>query len=239
MANDIVQVGTFVHHGDFWFAGFMVVFVGLCLLCTNFMVSEQSPLKRCDLVGEAKLCLARQVPTQAWQGMLGAERNIEAPGTGLIGPYGSSLIALTPLQTASALYGLYSSAKAMAEGRLDFEAGSSEKRLQNGCKLEVDALGYGHNLYSQSGKTLVCAAVRSAHSRDPLGGWRWRQCSIILIEGGAPDAGHPSLRLVLRCLRGGAGGLRRGECDTAPLCHLAGIHARCGGERGSCLVGRR
>ncbi|CAE7275722.1 unnamed protein product [Symbiodinium necroappetens] len=123
MANDVVQVGTFVHHGDFWFAGFMVVFVGLCLLCTNFMVSEQSPLKRCDLVGEAKLCLARQVPTQAWQGMLGAERNIEAPGTGLIGPYGSSLIALTPLQTASALYGLYSSAKAMAEGRLDFEAG--------------------------------------------------------------------------------------------------------------------
>ena len=101
MANDIVQVGTFVHHGDFWFAGFMVVFVSLSLLCTIFMVSEQSPLKRGDLVGEARLCLARQVPTKAWQGMLGAERNIEAPGTGLIGPYGAALLSLTPLQAAS------------------------------------------------------------------------------------------------------------------------------------------
>ena len=51
------------------------------------------------------------------------ERVVEAPGTGLIGPYGASLLALTPLQAASALYGLISSAKAMAEGRLDQEAG--------------------------------------------------------------------------------------------------------------------
>ena len=150
MANDVVQVGTFVHHGDFWFAGFMVVFVGLSLLCTNFMVSEQSPLKRCDLVGEARLCLARQVPTQAWQGMLGAERNIEAPGTGLIGPYGSSLIALTPLQTASALYGLYSSAKAMAEEGSTSRQEVLRSGFKVGCKLEVDARRYGHNLYSQN-----------------------------------------------------------------------------------------
>ena len=54
--------------------------------------------------------------------MLALERNIEAPGTGLIGPYGASLLQLMPLQAASCLYGLYSSAKAMAEGRLQAEA---------------------------------------------------------------------------------------------------------------------
>ena len=47
---------------------------------------------------------------------------MEAPGTGLIGPYGAALLQLTPLQAASCLYGLVSSAKAMAEGRLQMEA---------------------------------------------------------------------------------------------------------------------
>ena len=59
------------------------------------------------------------------------ERNIEAPGTGLIGPYGDAVradesgatrLALTPIQATSGLYGLCSSAKAMAQGRVDQEA---------------------------------------------------------------------------------------------------------------------
>ncbi|CAE7712564.1 unnamed protein product [Symbiodinium sp. CCMP2592] len=124
IGNDMLQMLTFVHHGDFWFAGFMAIFVALNFLAT-FLVARDMSLsqtKRCDLLGEAKLCVARQVPTRAWQVILFCERNIEAPGTGLIGPYGASRLALTPLQAASGLYGLYSSAKAMAEGRVDQEA---------------------------------------------------------------------------------------------------------------------
>ncbi|CAE7568060.1 unnamed protein product [Symbiodinium sp. CCMP2456] len=113
---------TFVHHGDFWFAGFMAIFVALNFLATFLVARDMSEVKRCDPLGEAKLCIARQVPTRAWQVILFCERNIEAPGTGLIGPYGATRLALTPIQAASGLYGLYSSAKAMAEGRVDQEA---------------------------------------------------------------------------------------------------------------------
>ena len=100
----------------------MGVFVVLSFGLTVVGMQEHSKLKRFDPLGEARLCLARGVPTQAWEGMLGFERIVEAPGTGLIGPYGASLLQLTPLQAASCLYGLYSSAKAMAEGRLRLEA---------------------------------------------------------------------------------------------------------------------
>ena len=131
MANDVLQILAFVAHGDYCFAGFMFFFVGLNSVMTVFETPKSSTLNRFDLIGEAKLSLARKVPTKAWFFMLGAERNIEAPGTGLIGPYGASLIALTPLQAASALYGFVSSAKAMAEGRLDFEAGRGCYRESN------------------------------------------------------------------------------------------------------------
>ncbi|CAE7724039.1 unnamed protein product [Symbiodinium sp. KB8] len=129
--NDVAQIGTFVYHGDFWFAAFMVVFIGLSLLRTFTSMSSASQLRGFDPLGEAKLCLARQVPTLAWQEMLMCERVIEAPGTGLIGPYGASLLALTPLQALSAFYGLISSAKAMAEGRLDQEASVGSGSMQS------------------------------------------------------------------------------------------------------------
>ena len=100
----------------------MGVFVVLGLLATVVVMQQDSKLKRFDPLTEARLCLARGVTTKAWDGMLAMERGIEAPGTGLIGPYGASLLQLTPLQAASCLYGLVSSAKAMAEGRLQAEA---------------------------------------------------------------------------------------------------------------------
>ena len=68
--NDVAQIGTFVYHGDFWFAAFMVVFIGLSLLRTFTSMSSASQLRGFDPLGEAKLCLARQVPTLAWQEML-------------------------------------------------------------------------------------------------------------------------------------------------------------------------
>ncbi|CAE7543082.1 unnamed protein product, partial [Symbiodinium microadriaticum] len=119
--NDILQIGTFLLHRDWWFAGFMTLFVCVNLLATIFEMEAQSKLKRFDPLGEARLCVARGVLTDAWEMMLSCERNIEAPSTGLIGPYGASLLQLTPLQAASCLYGLYSSAKAMAEGRMQVE----------------------------------------------------------------------------------------------------------------------
>eukprot|EP00439_Symbiodinium_sp_Y106_P031134 s3092_g3.t1 len=121
MVNDIVQITTFLLHGDWWFAGFMSFFVLLSLYITVQIMSELSKLERCDPVGEARLSLARRVPTEAWEGMLRMERNVEAPSTGLIGPYGAALLQLTPLQAASCLYGLLSSANAMAQGRLQGE----------------------------------------------------------------------------------------------------------------------
>ena len=122
MANDAVQIATFVLHRDFWFAGIMTFFVLVSFWYTVVPMQQNSKLKRFDPLTEARLCLARGVTTDAWEAMLGAERVIEAPSTGLIGPYGASLLQLTPLQAASCLYGLYSSAKAMAEGRLQNEA---------------------------------------------------------------------------------------------------------------------
>ena len=100
----------------------MGLFVFLSFGLTVVWMQVDSKLKRFDPLTEARLCLARGVPTEAWEAMLALERNIEAPGTGLIGPYGASLLQLMPLQAASCLYGLYSSAKAMAEGRLQAEA---------------------------------------------------------------------------------------------------------------------
>ncbi|CAE7684657.1 unnamed protein product [Symbiodinium microadriaticum] len=105
----------------------MCVFVVLSFSFTVDVMQKDSKLQRFDPVGEARLSLARGVPTRAWNQMLGAERIIEAPSTGLIGPYGASLLQLTPLQAASCLYGLYSSAKAMAEGRLQEEVNSGAK----------------------------------------------------------------------------------------------------------------
>ena len=111
----------------------MSFFVLLSLLLTVLYMSQTSSLERFHPVGEARLSLARRVPTEAWERMLGFERVVEAPGTGLIGPYGAALLQLTPLQAASCLYGLLSSAKAMAEGRLQGEAGAdSEKKLLGG-----------------------------------------------------------------------------------------------------------
>eukprot|EP00439_Symbiodinium_sp_Y106_P071147 s123_g12.t1 len=124
--NDAIQILTFLRHGDFFFAGFMVFFIVLNCLATIFQANKDSEsrqvLQPFSLLREAQRSLARKVPTEPWTKMLYWERVIEAPGTGLIGPYGASLLSLTPLQAASALYGLLGSAKAMAEGRLDFEA---------------------------------------------------------------------------------------------------------------------
>ncbi|CAE7568051.1 unnamed protein product [Symbiodinium sp. CCMP2456] len=124
--NDAIQILTFLRHGDFFFAGFMVFFIVLNSLATIFQANKDSEsrhvLQPFSPLREAQRCLARKVPTEPWAKMLYWERVIEAPGTGLIGPYGASLLSLTPMQAASALYGLLGSAKAMAEGRLDFEA---------------------------------------------------------------------------------------------------------------------
>ena len=128
MANDTVQITTFLLHRDWWFAGFMSFFVLLSLLVTFVGMSRESSLGF-HPVGEARLSLSRRVPTEAWDGMLRMERFLEAPGTGLIGPYGAALLQLTPLQAASCLYGLLSSAKAMAEGRLQAEAGGFRKEV--------------------------------------------------------------------------------------------------------------
>ena len=128
--NDLVQVSTFLLHRDWWFAGVLSFFILLSLALTIPKMSEDSDLQRFDPLGEARLSLARGVPTVAWERMLACERNIEAPSTGLIGPYGASLLQLTPLQAASCLYGLCTSAKAMAEGRLHVEA-SCVKELCN------------------------------------------------------------------------------------------------------------
>ncbi|CAE7353081.1 CBSDUF1 [Symbiodinium sp. CCMP2592] len=85
MAKDVLQITTFVLHGDYWFASFMLLFVGLSGVFTAKGSSE----------GDRP------------------HRPLSAP------PCSSS----RPLQAASALYGLYSSANAMAEGRLELEAG--------------------------------------------------------------------------------------------------------------------
>ena len=113
----------------------------LSLLFTVVGMSEESSLERFDPLGEARLSLARRVPTKAWELMLRYERLVEAPGTGLIGPYGMALLQLTPLQAASCLYGLVSSAKALAEGRLQGEAGGFRKEVVGVARRFFAAFG--------------------------------------------------------------------------------------------------
>ncbi|CAE6973672.1 unnamed protein product [Symbiodinium sp. CCMP2456] len=134
VVNDVVQIGTFLYHRDWWFAGFMSLFVFVNLAGTIHEMSKLSKLKRFDLLGEARLCVTRGVLTDAWQMMLACERNIEAPGTGVMGPYGATLLQLTPLQAASCLFGLCTSAKAMAEGRLQVEVSTGADAGANALK---------------------------------------------------------------------------------------------------------
>lgn len=65
MANDMVQIATFVLHRDFWFAGIMTFFVLFSFLVTVGGMQEESKLKRVDPLAEARLSLARGVTTEA------------------------------------------------------------------------------------------------------------------------------------------------------------------------------
>ena len=61
----------------------------------------------------------------------------------------------------------------------------------------------------------------------------------VRAEGGPPGEGRPPHRVVLRCLRGGAGGLRRGERHAAPGGRHRWIPPRRRGERGRGACWRR
>ena len=122
----MVQIGTFIVNKHWWFAGFMILFIVLSLGMTLISIVERSKFNTFAPLREIRRSLARGVATESFNIVFHIERMIEAPSTGLIGPYGASLLPLTPLQACSALYGLLSSAKVMAEGRLAMEAGCLE-----------------------------------------------------------------------------------------------------------------
>jgi len=121
VVNDVVQIGTFIVNKHWWFAGFMILFIVLSLGMTLISIVERSKFNTFAPLREIRRSLARGVATESFNIVFHIERMIEAPSTGLIGPYGASLLPLTPLQACSALYGLLSSAKVMAEGRLAME----------------------------------------------------------------------------------------------------------------------
>ena len=65
--NDLVQISTFLLHGDWWFAAVLSFFIFLSLGLTIPKMWADSDLQRFDPLGEARLSLARGVPTVAWE----------------------------------------------------------------------------------------------------------------------------------------------------------------------------
>jgi len=111
--NDSLQAMTFIQNHDYFFAAVLFFFVGI----STFLATDFSFL---DVLGELRKSLRRGVPTAKWRLIFASEQRVEAPGTGLVAPYGQALLSgLTPLQAVSALYGLWASASAMAKGRLN------------------------------------------------------------------------------------------------------------------------
>ncbi|CAE7627349.1 unnamed protein product [Symbiodinium sp. CCMP2592] len=156
--NDIFQAVTFYRNGDTLFFMFFLFFV----VVTLFYQARRLYEKQTTPCKEVRESISRGAPTETWSWIMFLEHTMEAPATGLIGAYGFCLVPLTPLTGASALYGLYSSASAMAKGRLAQE-------LYSHRHLAVEALkavrpGYGLDsawLYDKY-LLLACAAELAA-----------------------------------------------------------------------------
>ncbi|CAJ1398831.1 unnamed protein product [Effrenium voratum] len=124
--NDVYQVCTFIFGAQYFFAAFTAAFV----LLSSVMAANAVNFSFVELVTEAIRTARRGAPTDTWKSIFFCEQNIEAPGTGLIAPYGLALLStISPLTFLSAAYGLLSSAKAMASGRLSLESGDHPMAL--------------------------------------------------------------------------------------------------------------
>ena len=154
VANDVFQAITFYRNGDILFFTFFVFFVVVTMFYQARMLREKQTLPW----KEASKSISRGTPTETWSWIVFLEHTMEQPATGLIGAYGFCLVPLTPIQAASALYGLYSSASAMAKGRLAQELYSHGHLAVEALKaVRPKAAGY-YDKYL----LLACAAELAA-----------------------------------------------------------------------------
>ena len=86
-------------------------------------------------------------------------------------------------------------------------------------------------------KLCIIGAISNLSMPGALGGEGRRCCKCICVESDSTDEGNGTLCMVRGCFHGGAGCLRRGECDLASYSDCARIYAGCGGEHCSGLVG--
>eukprot|EP00931_Biecheleriopsis_adriatica_P114804 TRINITY_DN906_c0_g1_i8.p1 TRINITY_DN906_c0_g1~~TRINITY_DN906_c0_g1_i8.p1 ORF type:complete len:422 (+),score=87.16 TRINITY_DN906_c0_g1_i8:63-1328(+) len=111
--NDTLQITTFCLHGDFGFAIVCSGFIGMTLFGLWSYIGIFNPLD------EARRSALRGLDTEKWAALHGMERVVEAPGTGLIAPYGMLLSGeLSWLQAGSAALGLLLSTRAIAAGKM-------------------------------------------------------------------------------------------------------------------------
>eukprot|EP00931_Biecheleriopsis_adriatica_P114796 TRINITY_DN906_c0_g1_i1.p1 TRINITY_DN906_c0_g1~~TRINITY_DN906_c0_g1_i1.p1 ORF type:complete len:423 (+),score=89.48 TRINITY_DN906_c0_g1_i1:63-1331(+) len=117
--NDTLQITTFCLHGDFGFAIVCSGFIGMTLFGLWSYIGIFNPLD------EARRSALRGLDTEKWAALHGMERVVEAPGTGLIAPYGMLLSGeLSWLQAGSAALGLLLSTRAIAAGKMSEETTS-------------------------------------------------------------------------------------------------------------------
>lgn len=120
---DVLQMKTFFFHGDLGFTAAMAFFVCVAMILQVLAwLSEGGGWPWTNL----QAGLRRGLPTVAWCWVVLVERQVEAPGTGLVGPYGSSLIEdLEPTAALAAVVGLLLSVKSMGGAAHDEDFGGA------------------------------------------------------------------------------------------------------------------
>jgi len=119
--NDLVQISVFIEHEDTWFA---IICGGVVLFSTWLTCSLLFSGGRFTTVCKAaRDSFLSGVVVKKWAtAVLGPERVVEAPISGLVAPYGLSLSKqLSLLQACSAVLGLVLSAKAISTEQVSNE----------------------------------------------------------------------------------------------------------------------
>ena len=181
-ATDLFQVVTFVRHGDSGFAIFVAFFVTASILLVAFVLvltesdaitNRGGPIACKVLLSPFQAAMGsveRGKASMTWGWIMRAEQQIEAPGTGLVAPYGMVLVSkLTLFQALAASYGLYSSSKAIAAGRMENWSGSNPVEF-HAVRPELFAAIQLWLLLASFGELALFAVVgRVLHPSVPIG----------------------------------------------------------------------
>lgn len=164
--NDAYQLATFERHGDFRALSCCAFFMFLTAAAISIMCAS----KRTTPWREIQSCVDRGVATPVWDSIMFFEAAFEGIGTGLVAPYSMLLIDdLSMLSAASAVIGLFMSAKSAAGVQMAWECGFGEggltfyrdavQALQPGKYMRVYLWCLGRMLAELSSISLACMTM--------------------------------------------------------------------------------